>query len=344
MQAPAHSDPLRLVNRFTPADDGWILLSPLGTFPHVDDDGVPLAQAVTPEAVRAMVENYRAAGKPELLLDFEHHSTRPDGSTEAAGWIDDLSARNNGLWAHVRWTEEGEAAIRGGRYRYISPVWSGPMQENAESERVVTPTYLFDAGLTNRPNLPVPALSNRNHHPHKEQHIMPDQLRQRLANRLNLKEDASDEAIINALPTEELATLKEQVETLTKERDALRNSVIDADLARFADVIDDPESAKALLLANRDLAVKTFESIQKRFAPEGEKPEKEDAAPGPMTNRQPPKPPAQPPATQGTRTEDRADQAEAAVREYQLANKCSYEQAHSIVRMRKPELFDAQAS
>jgi len=34
-------------------------------------------------------------------------------SSEAAGWITELESRDTGLWARVRWSDAGLAAVRG---------------------------------------------------------------------------------------------------------------------------------------------------------------------------------------------------------------------------------------
>lgn len=67
-----------------------------------------------------------------LAIDYEHQSidrynTRPDGLRPAAGWIGGLELRDDGLYAvNVSWTPRAAELLRGGEYRYFSPViyWS----------------------------------------------------------------------------------------------------------------------------------------------------------------------------------------------------------------------------
>lgn len=70
---------------------------------------------------------YESLGR-KLAIDYEHQmfadvSPRADGLKPAAGWIGGLEIRADGLWAvDVVWTDRAAQLIRGGEYRYFSPV------------------------------------------------------------------------------------------------------------------------------------------------------------------------------------------------------------------------------
>jgi phage I-like protein len=148
-----------------------------------------VVQVIDREAVARMAAR-REEGPVNILVDYDHFSYWPAGSSEAAGWIVGLAGREDGLWGQIRWTPEGEAAVRNGRYRYLSPAWRVEDCEGVEGcselrvERVcptaagvtqlstqgslnaswrrVRPVRLHSAGLTNCPNLRgIAALSNR---------------------------------------------------------------------------------------------------------------------------------------------------------------------------------------
>lgn len=78
------------------------------------------------------VERFEANGR-KLAIDYEHQShdelnTRADGLSPAAGWIDRLAIRGDGLWAFgVQWTDKARSLLTAGEYRYFSPViyWKG---------------------------------------------------------------------------------------------------------------------------------------------------------------------------------------------------------------------------
>jgi hypothetical protein len=62
------------------------------------------------------------------------------------------------LWAQIRWSDVGEAAVMGGRYRFLSPVWSREdcvelgIDAAAALPRL-RPIRLLNAAVTNDPNL-----------------------------------------------------------------------------------------------------------------------------------------------------------------------------------------------
>lgn len=141
---------------FRPPDDGWIHVSPLGRYPvHLGGDDVEILidAAACADQVAAFRAEAAAAGEAwgGMLVDFDHFSLDTDKSSEAAGWADALEARPDGLWARVRWTDSGLAAIRGGRYRYTSPVHL-PRDCRRDGEAYV-PARLHRLALTNDPRM-----------------------------------------------------------------------------------------------------------------------------------------------------------------------------------------------
>jgi phage I-like protein len=171
--------------------DHWYHVVPLGEFRHAEGD---LLQVIDDRAVQSMVERFQhesaAANFPGLLVDFDHASQHATQPTAAAGWITELQAvtprdppalspetrhRTPGLWAQIRWSDTGEAAVRGGRYRLVSPVWlaedcealptrptsltdlTSPTGPTAPAHRINRPTLrplrLHRLALTNDPNL-----------------------------------------------------------------------------------------------------------------------------------------------------------------------------------------------
>jgi len=141
-----------LLNRATDGSwqlpaDGWYQVAPLGEFPHAPSGQT---QVIDPEAVAAMSNT--SSGPANILVDYDHFSYRNDQSSEAAGWITEMQPRPDGLWARIRWTPGGEAAVREGRFRFLSPVWL-PRDVLALAGQRIRPLRLDSAGLTNNPNL-----------------------------------------------------------------------------------------------------------------------------------------------------------------------------------------------
>jgi phage I-like protein len=117
----------------------WIRLLPLGQVDLVD--GRPPFE-VDKESLAAMVEAFQSRGV-DLVVDYEHQSLN-GGRAPAAGWIKELTAREDGLWARVEWTAQAGEYLRQKEYRYFSPV----LKLDPETRQ---PLALLQAALTNVP-------------------------------------------------------------------------------------------------------------------------------------------------------------------------------------------------
>lgn len=167
-----------ILNRdsFSLPEDGWYQVAPLGEFPH---GPAGVMQVVDKAACDAMVNAFgresEKANFPGLLIDFDHFSLDDKLKSEAAGWITALEFRvpnrtanppsheasAGGLYARIRWSDTGEECVSGGRYRFLSPVWSRKDCEDLGNGRL-RPVRLLNAAVTNDPNLKgMRPLSNR---------------------------------------------------------------------------------------------------------------------------------------------------------------------------------------
>jgi hypothetical protein len=139
---------------FVLAADGWAQVCPLGEFPHA---GAGVTQVVDAEACAAMASDFvgRSAEPnfPGALVDFDHFSMDAGKPSEAAGWVGALEARDDGLWAKIRWTDAGLAAVTGGRYRLVSPVFPEPSACEDLGGGRIRPRRLVSVALTNEPNI-----------------------------------------------------------------------------------------------------------------------------------------------------------------------------------------------
>ena len=136
----------------TPAD-GWYQVAPMGEFAHAQ---AGLTQVVDADACTAMANRFAEEAKGPnfagLLVDFDHFSLDGEKRSEAAGWITALENRDGGLFAKIRWSDVGEEAVKGGRYRFLSPVWNRADCVDLGGGRV-RPVRLLNAAVTNDPNL-----------------------------------------------------------------------------------------------------------------------------------------------------------------------------------------------
>ncbi len=96
-------------------------------------------------------------GGVDMMIDYDHASelAAPEGKGRAlaAGWVSKLDIREDGIWASVDWTPQAEAELAARQYRYISPYF----RVDKVTREV---TRLVNAGLTNTPNLDLPALAH----------------------------------------------------------------------------------------------------------------------------------------------------------------------------------------
>ena len=93
-------------------------------------------------SLRSMAADFRSRGV-DLVIDYEHQSLQGERAP-AAGWIKELEARGDGLWARVDWTRQARDYLEKKEYRYFSPV----LRLDPETRR---PVALMHMGLTNVP-------------------------------------------------------------------------------------------------------------------------------------------------------------------------------------------------
>ncbi|MCL4503099.1 MAG: phage protease [Deltaproteobacteria bacterium] len=117
----------------------WLRILPLGEV-ELSDSREPFE--VDAASLAAMVTAFRSRGV-DLVIDYEHQSLQGERAP-AAGWIKDLEARSDGLWARVEWTRQAREYLLSKEYRYFSPV----LRLDPETRK---PLALMHLGLTNVP-------------------------------------------------------------------------------------------------------------------------------------------------------------------------------------------------
>jgi phage I-like protein len=270
--------------------DGWHQLAPLGEFPHSAAGIVQVIDAAACTRMVAAFENARAASAnfPGLLIDFDHFSLDAEKRSEAAGWITDLkfcqpSSGNNsaGLYAAIRWSDIGEAAVKGGRYRFLSPVWAKGDCEDLGGNRF-RPVHLLNAAVTNDPNLkgilPLSNRSpgapfdftplNRSRFVTQEKNMKP--IIDALLNKLNLPADTAQDAILTAIENmaapAEVAALTNRAETaetqIAEFQTAQLEAAADAFLEANAAVIENRDDVRAQFIENRTLTEAVFKNLK----------------------------------------------------------------------------------
>lgn len=167
----------------------WILLVPMGQVRSSKGDFL-VDEAAMGETIAA----FRAMER-DLVLDYEHQ-TLTGQEAPAAGWIRDLEARADGLWARVEWTERGAGYVERREYRYLSPV----VMVRGRDRRMVA---IHSVGLTNDPAIVgMRAIVNKRT---EEEGMDP----KRIAEVLGLAPEAGEEEILAAV-----GRMKAQVESV----------------------------------------------------------------------------------------------------------------------------------
>lgn len=138
-----HTLPLPSAETGTVPD--WIHVLPAGRFVGRDGRG-PYALENAQAVIAASLDQAMPKGIP---MDYEHQTENAPKNGQpapASGWITALEAREDGVWAHVEWTERAAAFIRAGEYRYVSPVFFYDKKTGAIHA-------IESVALTNLPNL-----------------------------------------------------------------------------------------------------------------------------------------------------------------------------------------------
>ncbi|QOX79801.1 hypothetical protein FY034_12955 [Trichlorobacter lovleyi] len=163
----------------------WIPLLPGGSA-LVGRDGRSWINSAPEGVVSGFVTDAK-----DMPLDWEHATElkAPKGEeAPAAGWFKELQVREDGsVWGRIEWTSKGREAVESKAYRYISPVF---MYDTATNLII----KLTSVGLTNRPNLYLPAL---NHEQHMEELSMNQQQFAALLVALGLAPTSTAEQALN---------------------------------------------------------------------------------------------------------------------------------------------------
>ena len=129
-------------------------VAPYGEFPH---GASGLTQVIDKESAESIVNHFNEQKKNDskfdgLLVDVDHSSALGKGSS-AAGWITNLQAKDDGIWATVSWTPKGADAIRNKEFKYCSAVWNRADCQDLGNDRV-RPLAMSELAIVNNPNIP----------------------------------------------------------------------------------------------------------------------------------------------------------------------------------------------
>lgn len=165
-----------------------IQLLPMGRFTARDGRG-PWTVRDIGHAQRIVDASRDYIGSGEIPIDYDHQivlQAQNGAKAIAAGWINQLEARPNGIWGKVRWTPQAAAHLSTREYRHISPTFT--YNRTGDVMRITS------AALTNAPALELKALASQQENP-----TMNEETVARLRALLGLDDGADDAALVQAV-------------------------------------------------------------------------------------------------------------------------------------------------
>ncbi len=164
----------------TDGQPSWIKISPRGTFTtrcgrtfNVDPEA--LVARFDKEGVKIPVDIDHATAKKAMFGD----------AAPAVGWVEELAAREDGLYGRVDWLAEGKSILSARTHRYVSPAWPHDDRGNV--------SYLHSVGLVAAPALSMPAVASAGL-------TKPEtSMLKAIAKALGLNEDATEQSCLSAI-------------------------------------------------------------------------------------------------------------------------------------------------
>ena len=198
---------------------GWVMVLRRGQSRTVDG----ITYLVDDTSVQSVMGLFDRRAN-DVVIDYEHQTENGSGPAPAAGWIKEVEAREDGIWARVEWTAKAREYIANREYRYLSPViWC-----QKDSGRVMA---IHNVGLTNNPRITdYPAITNKADQADGDEDM---NWLEKIRGLLGLGADVSDEAASAAL-SKTINTAKATGKKLAK----LAGLDDDADLEGAADAVE----------------------------------------------------------------------------------------------------------
>jgi phage I-like protein len=233
----------------------WIHIFPAGRTVGHDGRGPYIlnnAAAVVQASKRPLVD---------LAVDRDHVTdlASPGTPRPAAGWIKELKAEADGIYARIEWTPPAKAQLDNREYRYISPTFL--------FDRAGDVKRILRASLTNDPNFEMKAVAASESDLSTLTEKTMDKLAQDLAALLGLKGDnISAEAILEAVKNL-LASLEAIKAAFEVSADAVTpEAIIDAIKAKTAGEVTKEVASQ---LEKATAAIKKGEPDPTKYVPVG---------------------------------------------------------------------------
>ena len=178
----------------------------------------------------------------DVAVNYNHKREK------AAGWINELQVKDNGLWGKVEWTEPGADSIRNGEFRYFSPEFAPEWAHPKSGDNFTD--VLTGGALTNNPFLK----GIKQVQTHEEVNMT---FKENIIKSLELGEDATEEQIFEAIqklstpeepeaaPVEqklEEAGLQDVVQTLQEYKQVMEDNQKTINELKFANALNEAQA------------------------------------------------------------------------------------------------------
>ncbi|TAN79880.1 MAG: hypothetical protein EPN20_00225, partial [Magnetospirillum sp.] len=133
----------------------WVKLFGYGAVTGRDGRG-PYTVRDQAHAVQIIAATTARQSGADAPVDYDHQTQRSETNglpAPAAGWIKSFEVRPDGIYAKAEWTAKAAQHLGNKEYRYISPTFI--------HDKAGTVLRIVGAGLTNLPNLEIPAIANQ---------------------------------------------------------------------------------------------------------------------------------------------------------------------------------------
>ena len=219
-----------------------VQICPVGDFPNGGRE-----QRCSLKAFETVVNRWKAQGSKEILVDFEHKCEEGGtADTSAAAWATNLRVeKNRGLVADFKVTDLGAEALSNRRLRFLSVAW-------LVNKTTREPTEITSIALTNKPNIPVAPVLNRETSGGINVEEKKGPKMDKLKEALGLSADATEEEILAAV--QEALKAKEEVAELKANAE---KAALEAEAEQFAEKNKakcDKAVLKAQFIANKEVA------------------------------------------------------------------------------------------
>jgi hypothetical protein len=210
--------------------DGFLV--PFGKYPH--KQGLQLFDRAAAEEIVAAhnstlskITRFVTGGSYPIYVGHPDLPGSKDADKRAYGWIENMRVTDDGLHLAAKWSDAGRELVENAHFKFYSPLWWTRKVKGG-----IRPVALKSMGLTNDPNIPVPALANETDDSETETETEPT-------------ETTMNPEILAALGLDENATAEDALAKIGEFKAAASEKEAAENKAKEAYTEKDAEAAKA---------------------------------------------------------------------------------------------------